>query len=167
MHTYKYPPGFISENQAIEVIYQCIYLDSSKSEAFKLIRQRIRQAQQNGDLPKFAQSKVSPSIFFAWALKSKGWNSLVKINGLPISAVVNLSGVSAHGVLGDAYVITDPEADSTQIQIENQDLQKKLTLKEAELIQTKLELEVMNTKNRLHREKMSRAGKKGGRGKSL
>jgi hypothetical protein len=167
MNTYKYPPGFISENQAIEVIYQCIYPKTLKSDAFKLIRERIRHAQKNGDLPKFAQSKVTPSIFFAWAIKSKGWDSLVKINGLPLSAEVKVSGVEAIGVIGDAYVITNPESDSTQIQIENQDLQKKLIRKEAELAQTKLELEVMNTKDRLHREKMSRAGKKGGRGKSL
>lgn len=167
MHKYIYPPGFITENESIQLIYECIYPNDIKLDAFKRIRQRIRKAQQNGELPKFSALKYIPHIFFAWAIKSKGWEALGSIDGLPISIDVKVVGLEAKMILGEAYAITEPEANSIQIQMKNQDLQKALAIKEAELKEAQIKLEAINTKDRIHRERMSQAGKKGGRGNSL
>jgi hypothetical protein len=167
MHSYIHSPGFITENQAIQLIYDCIYPNDLKSDAFKRIRQRIRKAQQDGELAQFSSLKVNPYIFFSWALKSKGWDKLSSIKGLPANVFVKVSGVEANVALGEAYAITDPEANSTELQIKNQDLQKALELKEAELKQVQIKLEAINNKDKIRRERLSNAGKKGGRGKSL
>lgn len=167
MHKYVYPPGFISENEAIQIIYECIYPNDSKSDAYKRIRQRIRKAQLDGDLPEFSPLKVDPDIFFNWAIKSKGWGAVENILGLPVSTVVMVTGVGleSKGEVGEAYAIIDPEGDSTKIQMENQDLHKALTIKQVELEQAQLEIEAIKLKDKLHKKRLSEAGKKGGRGK--
>ena len=165
--TYTYPRGFITENQAIQVIYERIYPNDSKLDAYKRIRQRIRKAQLDGDLPYFPSSKVDPDIFFTWAIKSRGWSDLENISGLPISTVVIVSGNECKTEVGEAYAIVDAGGDSTKIQMENQDLRKALAQKEDELKQAQLEIEAINVKDTLHKKRMSEAGKKGGRGKSL
>jgi len=167
INKYTHPQGFITENQAIQVIYKCIYPNDSKSVAFKRIRQRIRKAQLDGDLPEFSLLKVDPDIFFTWAIKSKGWDAIANISGLPISTVVMVTGVECKVELGEAYAIVDTGGDSTKIQMENQDLHKALARKQAELEQAQLEIEAIKLKDKLHRKRMSVAGKKGGRGKSL
>jgi len=167
MHKYIYPSGFITENEAIQVIYECIYPNDSKLDAYKRIRQRIRKAQLDGDLPEFSSLKVDPDIFFTWAIKSKGWNAIANISGLPVSTVVMVTGVECKVELGEAYAIVDTKGDSTKIQMENQDLHKALARKQAELEQAQLEIEAIKLKDKLHKKRLSVAGKKGGRGKSL
>lgn len=165
MSIYRLPQGFITENQAIQVVYECIYPNDKKLDAFKRIRQRIRKAQLDGDLPEFSSLKVDPDIFFTWALKSKGWGALENIKGLPVSTLVLVTGVECKVKVGEAYAIVDAEGDSTNIQIQNQDLHKALALKEVELKQVQMEIEAINFKDKLHKKRMSEAGKKGGRGK--
>ena len=169
MLLYDYPPGFITENDAIQVVYECIYPNLSKVDAFKRIRQRIRKAQHDGGLTKFPLQKVAPDIFFTWAIKSKGWGAIENISGLPVSTVVMVTGagLESRGEVGEAYAIIDAEGDSTKIQMENQDLHKALALKEAELELAELEIEAIKLKDKLHKKRMSEAGKKGGRGNSI
>ena len=104
--------------------------------------------------------------FFKWAAGKAGWESLKNIPGLPISADVSISGVSAQGVGGDVNINSIPESkdqlvtDLKASQIEAQDSQRRVRELEAAYEKLRQKNETQENKKK----QASEYGKQGGRG---
>ena len=145
---------------------------NEKDEPFrkvqKRVRARVRDHQDRGKLP--AKDKIRPEIFFSWALEFEGYQAWADLKGLPRAARVELTGVEAvvrvpwlvwsHHLSLEALCVKPMWLKSQLISLcwlENSRLK-------TEIQSLKNEVAVLKRKRKALSDKLSSAGKKGGRG---
>ena len=134
----------------------------------KRVRARVRDHQQRGKLP--AKEAIKPEIFFSWALGFKAYQALTNIAGLPRRARVEVAGVGAVVGTPMVSVVRPPETHSALLEAYvaetslNQSLLSENSRLKSEIQSLKNEVAVLKRKRKTLSDKLSSAGKKGGRG---
>lgn len=168
---YPYPAGNISTRQAVELIAEVVYPDDDSLAARKRVRERIRYAREQGEVP--LSDSINAPDFFRWALGLGAWRALASVEGLPRSAIIGVMNATLAAVTGKGYGVAIPgdpqklqdeyvrvEVERMKLVEENDELKMRISVLEAEVAG-------WQEKDRAMREKRSQAGKKGGRGNSF
>lgn len=168
---YPYPVGNITTRQAVELIAEVVYPGDNQTAARKRVRERIRYAREQGEVP--LSDSINAPDFFRWALGCEAWRALASVDGLPRSAIIGVMSGSLAALTGKAYGVAIPgdpqklrdeytrvEVERMKLVEENDELKKRISALESEVAH-------WQEKDRAMREKRSQAGKKGGRGNSF
>ena len=142
--------------------------DESFSKVQKRVRARVRDHQARGKLP--AKEEIRPEIFFAWALEFERYQALKDIDGLPVSALVEVPGVSADVAAPFGSAVIPPtsydglrEAYLAERSVNQSLLRENISLR-AEIQSLKNEVISLDRRRKALSKTLSAAGKKGGRG---
>ena len=117
-----------------------------------------------------AKEAIKPEIFFSWALEFKAFQALTNIAGLPRRARVEVAGVGAVAGTPMVSVVTPPETYSDLLEAYiaetslNQSLLSENSRLKTEIRSLKNEVTLLKRQRKTLSDKLSSAGKKGGRG---
>ena len=134
----------------------------------KRVRARVRDHQKKGKLP--LKDEIRPEVFFSWALEFKGYQDLTNIAGLPREARVEVEGLKAVVSTPMAGVVAPPKSHNALREAYmaeksvNESLRHENSRLKTEIQSLKNELASLKLKRKALSDKLSLAGKKGGRG---
>ncbi len=162
----------ISELQAVEVIAAAVYPDEDQRGARKRVRERLRFARRQGKISGAAPHQAG--LFFSQVMEIwSDWAALSSVKGLPLDAVVRVTGVAATTSLGQVRVLTPPAnpdellKEFYRLDGECEGLRQEIAALKARLEEAESELNARRQRESDLSQKRSAAGKRGGRGRSL
>ncbi len=166
---YPFKPGPVKPSDLIALVASTAYPDDDQKDARKRVRATVQYAVQRKRELTLAAT-IDPEAFFAWAVPK--WPELLNIPGLPYKPIISAAlGIASHATLkGFGMAIpsnmeelkqryVECETRCWRLDNENSDLKARIEAMEAELTEWR-------TRAADRSQKASRAGKKGGRGKT-
>jgi hypothetical protein len=167
---YPYPPGKITTRQAVEFIAAVVYPGDNLVASRKRVRARIDYARKKAILS--AADTFEPDTFFRWAIDANpDWaDALVLVKGMPRAAIM-MGGVSVASssscICSPTVIPGDPDrlreaycqAESERLNLLEENIAMKQRTADLEA-----EVNAWRDKGLKLSEKLSRSGKKGGRG---
>ena len=111
---YPFEDEVVPEDRLIDWLTMVIYpkeyqsTGSERTGAKKRVRARIRYARTQGVLSKPLGKKILVTHFFEWAVTQKGWDTLKKIEHIPLDIHVTPDGVKAEATSGKIQALSVP-----------------------------------------------------------
>ncbi len=162
----------ITERQAVEVIAAAVYSDEDQRGARKRVRERLRFARRQGKISGAAPHQAG--LFFFQVMELwPDWAALRSVDGLPLDAVVYVTGVASGTSVGQVRVLTPPAnpdellKEFYRLDGECEGLRQEVAALKARLEEAESELNARRQRESDLSQKLSAAGKRGGRGRSL
>ena len=154
----------ITKPAAANFIAGTLFRGRDKPVMYKRIHSHIGHAQSKGKLPE--QPEMPADIFFGWAVNQKGWEKLIEVPGIPVSASVEVTGFVAEANVGSDFSAVPSPIEINELTQAYVEKTRQFEATERELLSTKDHNAAIQAKKDELTLVLSESGKQGGRGKT-
>ena len=165
----KYISGtdIITVAQAANLLADKLELNATRVVRYRRVYRAIERAISDGHLKCLKHQKtINAGAFFVWAKEKFGWDSAYYIKKLSVSVSVNVTGVSARGIIGNDVTAHSLPSNPRAREKETLHQLHQAELNKRELERLRGKLETIEKQKAERSQRAREAGGQGGRGKA-